>query len=453
MDWTKIINENRARSSKRKKGDTSNYDSRDEFETDYDRVIFSPAIRRMHDKTQVFPLITDDNIHTRLTHSLEAQAVAHSMGVNIIEQGLFNGLDEKFVRSVPMILSTSALCHDIGNTPFGHSGETSIQAFFESYFKKKGTNTKIKLSKMEKLDFTKFDGNAEGFRILTKLQVLQDPYGLNLTYGTLSAFLKYPFTADELNNGKPFSNKIGVFQSEKDLLQKIRKATGLKQMRNPLTFLMEAADNICYNIMDMEDGFNYGYYNFEVILEYLKKEGDKNLKNIMSEFEKQIKNINTNKNNIETTKIVRLRVFLIQKLVGETCKEFVKNIAAIKEGKYKKELKGDTNLIDLLRQFDIDNIYKQREIQSLELTGEKVIQSLLQYFVDTFINNPDARRAERLWNLISRSFKELMKIEERKSELNNVDDYYKLRIIVDYISGMTDSFALDLYRKLQGIEI
>jgi dGTPase len=192
MNWEKYLNAERLRPSGR---ETQN-DPRNEFESDFGRVIFSPAIRRMHDKTQVFPLTTDDNIHSRLTHSMEVMAIGHSLGIRLCEDKIFQRYVKRdlhtILREIPVLLKNSCLVHDIGNPPFGHFGEAVIQDYFSKLFVRK--DIKFNLTEVEKEDFKKFDGNAQGFRVLTKLQVLDDPFGLNLTYATLASYVKYPNT-------------------------------------------------------------------------------------------------------------------------------------------------------------------------------------------------------------------------------------------------------------------
>jgi dGTPase len=229
MDWNKLLSDERLRHTTR----THNkYDERNEFESDYGRIIFSPALRRMHDKTQVFPLINDDNTHTRLTHSLEVSTLAKSLGINLCSNPEFKKRinyekgDDLF-RIIPEILSSISLCHDIGNPPFGHFGEVVISKYFEQYFASSSNHAdKLNLSKEQKDDFIHFNGNAQGFRVLTKQQVLQDIYGLNLTFATLGAFLKYPNLSNELGK-QGYRKKLGVFQSEKDFLDRIRLETSL----------------------------------------------------------------------------------------------------------------------------------------------------------------------------------------------------------------------------------
>ncbi len=285
MNWKKLLSNYRLRES------TRGFDSRNDFESDFGRIIFSPAIRRMHDKTQVFPLTADDNIHSRLTHSMEVMSIGHSLGINVCNDEAFvrkvGSTKTYLYREIPIILKNACLIHDIGNPPFGHFGETVFQNHFKAYF---NNNSSLNLTPEQKEDFELFDGNAQGFRVVTKLQILNDKYGLNLTAATLGSYLKYP------NFGKKEKSKIhkkkrGVFQSERDYLNEIAKECGLEIdgeiMRHPLCFLMEAADSICYLVMDIEDGFNKGWYNFEFIVNELSSV------NGITEAVKDIKNRNT----------------------------------------------------------------------------------------------------------------------------------------------------------------
>ena len=225
MDWNKLLNADRLRESERQK------DSRNEFESDFGRIIFSPALRRMHDKTQVFPLTTDDNIHSRLTHSMEVMSVGYSLGVRISENDTikqkFSEKRELF-REIPIIMKNICLIHDIGNPPFGHFGETVIQNYFKELFEadekavaqKKQDKLRFELTPDQKRDFLNFDGNAQGLRVLTKLQSLNDDKGLNLTYATLAAYIKYPNYGNK-DKSKIATKKTGVFHSEKVDFEKI----------------------------------------------------------------------------------------------------------------------------------------------------------------------------------------------------------------------------------------
>ena len=444
MSWQKYLNTERLRKSNR---NTEN-DPRNEFESDYGRVIFSPAVRRMHDKTQVMPLTTDDNIHSRLTHSLEVMAIGYSLGIKLIENKEFSdrtNLGNK-IREIPVILKSVALVHDIGNPPFGHFGEESIKAFFKDFFIE---NKDIELTKQEKDDFLYFDGNAQGFRILTKLQLLNDLYGLNLTKASLATYLKYP-NCGEPDNKYLRTKKRGVFSSEKDYLLKIAEGCGLKVngniIRHPLAFLVEAADTICYRAMDIEDGYNKGWYSFNDIKMFF----------IDSSLKDSIEKI-LEKKQSDTYNVVNFRISLISRLVSLTADNFMKNYDNICCGDFNKELLHDDSdkLEKKLESFCNKNIFTQREIQSLELTGDSVIKGLLSLYTSFIFNKNEGYRKNGV-GLISRSIINVAKMEEKLSiedSFDSLSDYSKLRVIVDFISGMTDQYALSHYQRLNGQKI
>jgi dGTPase len=456
MDWSKILSPERLRPT-RSASDKSR-DRRNAFESDFGRINFSPAIRRMHDKTQVIPLITNDNIHTRLTHSMEVQSVAYSMGVDICARKEFRRRlgerEAQLLRIIPTILSSTALAHDIGNPPFGHYGEEVLSKFFIEYFSEK----KLELNEFQKLDFTKFDGNAQGFRVLTKTQVLQDQFGLNLTVGTLASFLKYPNLSNELEPNHEYRKKIGAFQSEQEHLIEIRSKTGLVNIRHPLAFLMEAADTICYSIMDIEDGYNSHYYRFERVESYLREKGGSEVKKFLDNFDRYVQ-IRLNKElNYEMSLMVNFRVSVIRHLVAYACKQFINNIQSIEDGDYQTDLVKNSPLAEALKSFCKDELFTRRDVCSLELTGESVLKGLLRHFIDDFIecktdDCEQFRKADKLYRMVSESLRAIAKIEYPKKKWFDLPDYAKLRMIVDYVSGMTDCFAVDVFQRLKGIKI
>ncbi|SNS73529.1 dGTPase [Ekhidna lutea] len=463
MNWKQFLNAERDRPSEREQD--RKVDPRNEFESDFGRVIFSPATRRMHDKTQVFPLTTDDNIHSRLTHSMEVMAIGHSLGLRVVENDDFLEKTklpkDEIHRDIPVILKNACLVHDIGNPPFGHFGETVISSYFKRFFNyDKESNSfgkvdpniaKLRLSDDEKKDFTLFDGNAQGLRVLTKLQVLNDDKGLNLTYATLGAFIKYPNYGDPIKGNLPYK-KRGVFQSEINIFKQVVDECGLEKdnevMRHPLAFLMEAADSICYLVMDLEDSFNKGWYSYKFIAGKLKGVSQ-SIDDKLEKLERKEVGLGS-----EITKMVKLRIHLISELVKVAVKNFVDNLELICAGQYKNELIHDdpNKLADTLADFSYDHIFPKREIQQLELTGHSVITGLLDYYIDfIFFNSGDYRK--RAEGILSNSLKRAAMIENKVDKFEDISDYYKLRTIVDYISGMTDQFALNQYQKLSGQKI
>lgn len=450
MKWDKLLNKERLRKSTREE------DARNEFESDYGRVLFSPALRRMHDKTQVFPLTADDNIHSRLTHSMEVMSIGYSLGIDILK-------NEKFVsstgfkahqleRMIPVILQSACLVHDIGNPPFGHFGETVIKDFFKNLFDndiKLGENKKFDLPKEEKEDFTLFDGNAQGFRILTKLQVLDDAFGLNLTYATLASYTKYPNYG---GIGKPLSkHKRGVFQSEKEYFEKISKECGLVEdgeaIRHPLAYLMEAADSICYLVMDMEDGFNKKWYKYTGLKTFFSETDG--LSELFVKLDKDYPG-----EDLEVTRVVKFRINIIRRLVTLASDNFLKNIDAINSGTYDNELilDSENGLAKRFQEFCNIHILPNREILSLEMTGHSVLTGLLNFYTD-FLFHDDKKYRKKAKGMLSNSIVRAALLENNVKDFEDLSVYYKLRIIVDYISGMTDQFALNQFQKLSGQKI
>ncbi|MCQ9635654.1 dNTP triphosphohydrolase [Chryseobacterium sp. WG23] len=494
LEWKKLLSNKRLKStndtnSKPDNG-TQKYGIRNDFESDYGRVIYSPAIRRMHDKTQVFPLSDDDNIHTRLTHSQEVMSIGYTFAIKLINE-IYNNENENIVeeefnflkneneclratllRTVPMILQSVCLFHDIGNTPFGHFGEDTISNYFKELLennKQLPELKRLKIEESQELDFTQYDGNAQGLRVLTKLQILDNVYGLNLTSAVLGTYIKYPNTETRDKSGDKIGNKKhGVFYSEHKYFQQIMDNCGLKDgetyFRHPLCYLMEAADTIAYRTMDVEDGFNKGLYKFDHILQVVKKDNDDD------EFLKKVNEIEYESSS-EKTKMVRLRIFLIDYLVTKAFDIFKDNYNSIMNGQYQKELLDDDilNIEDKLGNICKNKIYDSDEVNSLEVTGYSVIKGLLDFYIAAIINKKNGLE-RKAYNLISKSIINtaiLEKVTSVEPSINDkidiskfdfegfqgLDDYYKLRIIVDYISGMTDKYALMHYQKISGQRI
>ena len=451
MNWEKFLNSERLRTS------TREVDARNEFESDYGRVLFSPALRRMHDKTQVFPLTADDNIHSRLTHSMEVMSIGYSLGMSILQNETFvksTGYKrEELERMIPIILQSACLVHDIGNPPFGHFGETVIKDFFKKLFHNdniSGQKPKYNVTEEEKKDFTLFDGNAQGFRILTKLQVLNDPFGLNLTFATLAAYTKYPNFGDK-NDDLLSQHKRGVFQSEKSYFKKISAGSDLykegEHIRHPLAFLMEAADSICYLVMDMEDGFNKKWYKYSGLRTFFSETDD------LSTYFAYLDS-NFLGDDLEVTRVVKFRIEIIRRLVLLATKNFIDNLGLIYAGKYNKELIFDSTsgLAKRFQEFCKRHILPNREILSLEMTGHSVLSGLLKYYTD-FLFNDEPKYRKKAQGMLSNSIVRASLLETGISDFENLSDYYKLRVIVDYISGMTDQFALNQFQKLSGQKI
>lgn len=491
IKWEKYLSTERFRNSKSPK-DAKGIDKRSPFESDFGRVIFSSPIRRMHDKTQVIPLTSGDHVHTRLTHSIEVMNTAKSLAINlcrdddfIMEYGEKKAL--QLEQDITAILMTAGLVHDIGNPPFGHFGETVIKDFFTKY------QDASLLKEDERIDFSEFDGNAQGLRVLTHLSYVGDIAGFNLTYATLGAYLKYP-NPGKINKEYIGTKKHGIYQTEKEIFDKIVENCNLrvgdKVKRHPLSFLVEAADSICYLAMDIEDGYNLRWYDKKSLIKYLDEKITYYIRKLETKKGEQIiprtymigdkfsfmkiicKNpgfkdfgdINHN------DWILRFRVTLIQYLVELATANFKKHSNEIEAGTYKKELIEDDDLFvaKALQDFTIRHILSQPDIQKVELTGHKVITGLLEILI-AYTRHSDESFRRRVKSILSKSalriaiheqeyvttknIYHLFRLDELHDfDLNKLESYAKLRLIVDFIAGMTDKFAVNLYQQLIGIK-
>jgi dGTPase len=425
-------------------------DGRSEFQKDFDRIVFSPAFRRLQDKTQVFPLPESDFVHTRLTHSLEVSCVGRSLG-NLVGETVIKRnpvLNTRFTKfHFGEIVAAACLAHDIGNPPFGHSGEDAIAEYFRSG---NGQKFKSKIKDEKKwTDLLKYEGNAQGFRIITKLQNPKVKGGLSLTYSTLAAITKYPRESLVNNQSKSLQNKAyrkyGFFQSEKNLFKEVATATGLNCIksekifwwcRHPLAFLVEAADDVCYRVMDLEDGFRLGFVSFKETEEMLRPLTSKqSLKDYRDKDEKD--------------RIGYLRAVAISELVNELANVFLDEEKNILSGKFESDLISEikrANALKRIKDISIEKIYKSRSVVEREVAGYEVLGGLL----DTFINSYNKAYEGKV---SSKNRSVFALLPNRISEDIPEDLYLRLLRIIDFISGMTDSFAVSLFRKIKGISL
>ena len=448
MEWEKLLTDLRLEeiSSARQRSP----DGRSEFQKDFDRIVFSPAFRRLQDKTQVFPLPESDFVHTRLTHSLEVSCVGRSLG-NLVGETVIErrpSLKERFTKfDFGEIVAAACLAHDIGNPPFGHSGEDAIAEFFRSG---NGQKFKSKIKDEKKwTDLIKYEGNAQGFRIITKLQNPKIKGGLCLTYSTLAAVTKYPRESLIKIKSRSLQNKTyrkyGFFQAEKDLFKEVADSIGLECQkkgkiywwcRHPLAFLVEAADDICYRVMDLEDGFRLGFVSFketeEMLVPLINKQALKGYK------EKDKKD-----------RIGYLRAVAISELVNELAKVFLDEEKNILKGKFEDDLICEikrAKVLNMIKNISVEKIYKSRSVVEREVAGYEVLGGLL----DTFINAYN----EAYELKISSKNKAVFALLPGKITDDIPDDLYlRLLKVIDFISGMTDSFAVSLFRKIKGISL
>jgi len=285
LEWSQLLN-----STRRKDLDNSASSisanvggSRTEIERDYDRILFSTPVRRLADKTQVFPLEKNDSVRNRLTHSHEVSNLARSVGVALMYGKNDLPKDDQQKRDIPSMLAAIGLAHDIGNPPFGHQGEKAIGSWFKDKkievldFKDSEEEVSSRIIERMEKDFLEFEGNAQAFRILTKLQLLNDQYGLNLTLGSLAALMKYPTTSEKTDTSKVSLKKFGCFHSELDCCKQVWKYTGLELgVRHPLAYIMEACDDIAYSVLDVEDAIKKGLISYRDLINYLGKSTTEN---------------------------------------------------------------------------------------------------------------------------------------------------------------------------------
>jgi dGTPase len=456
MEWKFLLNPVRFRESSNKPMES---DMRNEFENDLSRIIFSSPFRRLQDKAQVFPLEKSDFVRTRLTHSIEVSTLARRIGMGVENELILTGkIKENFRGIISSILATSGLVHDLGNPPFGHYGEKVIQDFFKQFIQE---NSKLcDFSEEEKLDFIKFDGNAHSFRILKKLDFLNDKHSYNLTYPTLATIIKYPRNSKEGNKeieGKSSYKKFGYFQSEKEsykqIVKKLKMEVEEEEKRHPLVFLLEAADDIAYLVGDIEDGCKKGILSKEEVLKTFKEilgKGNKEEQNLLKELI-EIKVEEDYEDELGIF-IKVLKIKLQAKMVHAIIETFIEKHDEILKGEF------DSDLLDYSRVKNIKKackklsykIFKNKEILKTEISGGIIISFLLKEFTEAVISkdkeNPQTKEG-KLYNLISNNYRFLSNKYPYKNK-----SYNDLQLVTDYICGMTDTYAIDLYKRLKGIE-
>ncbi|MDO6673939.1 deoxyguanosinetriphosphate triphosphohydrolase [Tenacibaculum sp. 1B UA] len=413
------------------------------FEVDFDRIIFSSAFRSLQDKTQVIPLSKTDFVHTRLTHSLEVSVVGRTLGRRVGKELLerhphLKELGYTF-NDFGAIVAAASVMHDIGNPPFGHSGEKAIGEYFKTG---KGLQYKNQLTDSEYQDLIDFEGNANGFKILTENRE-GIKGGLRLSYATLGAFLKYP---KESLPKKPTNHivdkKYGFFQSEKeaflDVAQDLgllkKESGGISYYRHPLAYLVEAADDICYTIIDFEDGINLGLIEEDYALEYMIK---------------LVKDTIDSKkyHSLQHTKdrVSYLRALAIGVLINEAVAIFLDNEEVILKGTFDKGLldkcKYEAQINDIIK-LSVDKIYRSKEVVEKEVAGYKIIADLLDVFVTALNNKFDSKQSnydKLVLNLIPQEY------QQNKENL-----YDRIMQISSYVAGLSDGYAIRLHRKIMG---
>lgn len=470
MEWNKLLCCDRIRMNQKS---TTSRDLRTEFEKDYHRIIGSASFRRLQDKTQVFPLDKSDYIRTRLTHSLEVSSFAKSLGQNVGEKIIRDNMDENFTtqtkEDICAILQCAGLLHDIGNPPFGHFGETAIQDWFKKNLEGlefNGNSITEILNEQMLFDFYHFEGNTQALRVVTKLHFLVDEHGMNLTKALLGTIIKYPVSSVEIdkNSGNIRTKKMGYFYADRDIFENIEESLETFGNRHPLTYLLEAADDIAYKTADIEDAMKKGCITYDQLIKELK-EASKG-ETIDSTFAEVIQILEHKYNKAVSNHYEQPDIYAVQnwvvsiqgKMLFAASDNFIKNYSAIMDGSYNRDLFSQSPVEKIMKALgDIAYRYAfiSRPIFKLEIAAESIFNFLLEKFVDAVLyydtENKQTAVQQKLISLISEDYKRIYKIFS-KDKSDDEKLYLRLLLVTDYICGMTDSFAKNLYQELNGID-
>lgn len=457
MQWQTLYSSKRTGAENRPSGSPETL--RTSYVRDYDRLIFSSAFRRLQNKTQVFPLPGAVFVHNRLTHSLEVASVGRSLGKAVGDaladaQGAGDREFNDFYRyELPHVIAAACLAHDIGNPPFGHSGEDAIRHFFREITGAQLNRFTQELTENQQRDFLYFEGNANAFRTLTHSFHEPRPGGFNLTYTTLAAIVKYPSNSlHGFNKGRLATKKSGFFDSEINTYQEIARTLGIPQIddnkqvyaRHPFVYLVEAADDICYRIIDFEDAHRLNIISYEqlasLFLTFFSNEPGYDGLPYIKETLNDIRDDNQ--------KVQFLRAKLINLLIHRVKEIFLSEEAALLEGRLPKSLMDylpahEQAVMKQIDDYSIAHIYNHRSVVEIEIAGYHVIGALLNAFVGA-VFTPDSTKSKKLLQLIPDQFV----IDPIHGDL-----YRNLQGVVDYIAGMTDLYAVDMYKKINGLHL
>jgi len=442
MEWQRLITNKRLGQESRH---SERHDDRTEFKRDYDRLIFSAPFRRLQNKTQVFPLPGSVFVHNRLTHSLEVASVGMSLGSDVARAITREHpeLRDTALEEIGQIVATACLAHDMGNPPFGHSGEKAIQTFFSEG---KGACLKNEIDENIWNDIIRFEGNANAFRLLTHQFKGRRAGGFVMTYSTLASIVKYPYESSAATK----KGKFGFFNEEKETYIKIADEMGifcksvpgtpLQYARHPLVYLVEAADDICYEIMDIEDAHKLKIMSFEETSRLMLGYFDEPTR------QRILRRIEYENLTDDNEKVVYMRACVIGKLENECAKVFIDNEKAILAGTF------TGSLIDHIpplqhkaymacTELSKHKIYCSKPVLDIELSGYRIMDTLLQHMIEA-VMNPERYYSKQLIGRVSSQY-----------DINNPKLETRIMAVLDYISGMTDVYALDVYQKICGISL
>ena len=442
MEWKQLISNKRFGQEHKH---AERHDDRSEFKRESDRLIFSSAFRRLQNKTQVFPLPGSIFVHNRLTHSLEVASVGMSIGNDISRRVIQKRpeLKETLVEEIGTIVSAACLAHDLGNPPFGHSGEKAIQTFFSE-----GPGQKIKSMVSSEFwdDITHFEGNANAFRILTHRFKGRRQGGFVMTYSMLASIVKYPFASSLAGN----HGKFGFFASEAESYRKIADELGifcksapgepLKYARHPLVYMVEAADDICYEIMDIEDSHKLKILSFaeteHLLLSFFDEEIQQKIRQRIIDEELTDEN----------EKVVYMRASVIGKLENECVAAFLAHEEEILAGTFEGSLidhisERQKKAYKECEKISYSKIYQSKPVLDIELSGYQIMATLMEVFIEAAVN-PSRFYSKQLLRRVSSQY-----------DIENENLEERIMAVIDYISGMTDIYALDIYQKINGISL
>lgn len=443
MNWKQLISNKRLGQESRH---AIRHDDRSEFKRDYDRLIFSAPFRRMQNKTQVFPLPGSIFVHNRLTHSLEVASVGMSLGNDVAHCVMKTRpeLADTLFTQIGTIVSTACLAHDMGNPPFGHSGEKAIQTFFTEG---KGAYLKDRLSPELWNDITHFEGNANAFRLLAHRFKGRRDGGFVMTYTTLASIVKYPFASALAEKGH---GKFGFFSTEADIFCRIADDLGIirksaddcpaEYARHPLVYLVEAADDICYEIMDIEDAHKLKIVTYEetkrLFLDFFDEMGQNHI----------MQRIHDEEITDDNEKVIYMRACVINALERACVDAFMRHEDEIMRGEFSDSLIDsiDDRLVKAYRnctELSKKRIYKSKPVLDVELSGFKIMDSLMEVMTEAAVN-PQRFYSRQLISRVSSQY-----------DISAPDLETRIMAVIDYISGMTDVYALDIYQKINGISL
>lgn len=465
-NWKQLLSDGRRKKetqlvTETEAGESS--ESRTEIERDYDRILFSTPVRRLADKTQVFPLDKNDSIRTRLTHSHEVSNLARSIGTALVFVHKTAEEVPNYQRNIPALLATTGLVHDLGNPPFGHQGESAIQGWFK-------TNIAVLSSlkfEQHKQDFLKFEGNAQGFRLVTRLQLLNDDYGLDLTYATLAAMIKYPTQSDQTSSAHVATKKHGFFASEQHVIDKVHQVVGLQRgLRHPLAYVMEACDDIAYVVLDAEDSIKKGLASFSDLMAYLEHHAGNDLLVTSVVQKSRIKHAEHLKESLSPAELndvsmQRFRVYAIGAMVKAATTAFVENLQDFVSGSVSGSLLEKSSSEALrkhLKAFSLKHGYTHKSVLRIELEGDHVIRGLMDIFWAGIRDHDGALGSKRknpftrfVYQAISENYRRIFEYPNT-NDLQLPERYRECLLLTDMISGMTDSFAMNLYKDLSSLK-